>query len=149
MPVSQVKSLLLIASHISGYPIPSEAPPPVYLATPQEIAHEACADDPLSQLSCSIIGFYEYPIPGQTERIVIDNNADVAGHSANSIAVHELTHWLQYRNWKNPDDHSCPREFLREYQAYLAGFTYEVQYEHQAPPEGFDTPQVSCPWPKS
>lgn len=147
MDVAQVHALLLIASHLSGYPIPKDAqPPPVEEVTYEEMAKEACNSDLLSQLSCPILGFFQFPnlVDGNDGKEHIKVLSDNSQHSANAIAVHELTHWLQYHNWANPDSRICPREFLREYQAYFAGFRYEVIYEHKSPPEVIDVPGVEC-----
>ena len=142
MPLAQVKALLLVASHLSGYPIPAGMDPPaVFLVSPREMAIEACGGDSL--LGCEVIGFYEYPDSGH-ERIMVDANEAQAEHSASAIAVHELTHWLQYHNWLNPADQSCPREFLREYEAYLAGYRYEVIYERAKAPASFSLPGLEC-----
>jgi hypothetical protein len=151
MPVAQVKALLVIASQISGYPIVHEDKlPPVYLVTAKEMVHEGCEDNPMATvLGCPIIGLYAYPVDGQVERIVVEDDKEASGHSANAILVHELTHWLQHQNWTFPDLHYCPREFLREYEAYLAGFRYEVIYEHVTASPSFTTPEVECPFTTS
>lgn len=139
MGAAQVKSLLLIASQLSGYPIPADPPPPIQVVTPVEMARQA---DELG-----VIGFYHPPgdEDDPVERIVIDGDEANANHSRNAIAVHELTHWLQYHNWVNPDSNECPREFRREYEAYLTGFRYEFIYEHKnADRHVFMVPPVLC-----
>jgi len=145
---SQVKSLLLIASQLSGYPIPADAPTPVVTeVTAPEMAKDQCGgDDPLHVLMCPLLGFYEWPttndanIGTRPERIVIRSDAE---DSANTIAVHELTHWLQFHNGFHPT--TCPDLFLIEYQAYTVTMKYMVTYEGVAIPEEYGVPGVSCP----
>lgn len=147
MPLAQVKSLLIIASQLSGYPIPKDVPlPPVMEANTQEIAKEACDDSALTQvMGCGVIGFYEPKTASGPERIfVVTEGAD---QSVNSIAVHELTHFLQYHNWPNPSSRVCPREFRREYEAYTAGIEYTVKYEHKQP-EPYQIPGLICDLPE-
>lgn len=139
MAAAQVKTLLLIASHLSGYPIPDNVPlPTVGEVSYNEITHDACDD----QIPCGVIGFFDF----QTGKIEVIDSPDYSEHSVNAIAVHELTHWLQFHNWENPESRQCPREYLREYQAYLAGFKYEVIFEGKKVTE-FQTPGVVCEMP--
>lgn len=138
MAPAQVKSLLIIASQLSGYPIPADPLPPVEIVNAREMAKDGCEDE---TRPCGIIGFFEF----KTGNIEILNDPS-AGHSINTITVHELTHWLQFHNWPNPESRACPREYLREYQAYLAGYKYEVTYEGKTVEE-FQTPGVVCDMP--
>jgi hypothetical protein len=121
--------------------------PPVYVVTTQEMVKEGCDDSEAAKLlGCGILGFYQYP---PHERIIAEDNVERTRHSVNAILVHELTHWLQHHNWVGPDLTYCPREFLREYEAYLAGYRYEVIYEHVKAPEEFVVPAVDCPFSTS
>lgn len=139
MAPAQVKTLLIIASAISGYPVPANAKLPVIQeVTPKEMSQDACEEP---TLPCPVIGFFDF----ETGAIEVEDSPN-AGHSVNSIAVHELTHWLQFQNWERPASRECPREYLREYQAYLAGFEYERIYEGKVIDE-FQTPGVVCDMP--
>ena len=148
---SQVKSLLLIASQLSGYPIPADPPPVVTEVTRVEMAIDECGGgDPLSVLTCPLLGFYEWPvavgenpkIPGRAERLWILDEGE-SEESANAIAVHELTHWLQWHNGFHPTQ--CPELFQVEYQAYTVTLKYKVMYENYQIPEAYGVPGVSCP----
>jgi hypothetical protein len=144
---SQVKSLLMIASQLSGYPIPQNIPDPVVISvSAPEMAKDECGgDDALNVIMCPILGFYEWPIAtgkdARPERIWV--RADAGSGSQNAITVHELTHWLQYHNGFHPA--KCPDLFLIEYQAYTVTLEYQVVYENAPIPESYGVPGVSCP----
>lgn len=151
MGLPQVKSLLIIASQLSGYPIPADAqPPPIELLTRVEMAKDVCADNAVAQLTCPVLGFFQFPnfVDGNDgkEHIRILNDEGYTGESVNAITIHELTHWLQYHNWDHPDSRECPRELKREYEAYTASARYEVVYEHKEPPKSIELPGVVCPF---
>jgi hypothetical protein len=147
MPIAQEKSLLLLASQLSGYPIPDKATPPrIEKVSIVEMGRLACGEkhDVFEEIfACPIVGFFQWPIEGKPMRIVI--RFDDPDNTINSISVHELTHWLQWVNWENPIDQSCPREFLREYQAYRTELAYDITYENKPIPKVFDIPPMECP----
>ena len=144
---SQVKALLMIASQLSGYPIPQNTPDPVVISvSAKEMAKDECGgDDGLSVIMCPILGFYEWPIltgkDARPERIWV--RADAGSDSENAITVHELTHWLQWHNGFHPEQ--CPEKFKIEYEAYTATLKYQITYEGAPIPESYSTPGVECP----
>ena len=144
---SQVKALLMIASQLSGYPIPQNTPDPVVISvSAKEMAKDECGgDDGLSVIMCPILGFYEWPIASgkdaRPERIWV--RSDAGSDSQNAITVHELTHWLQWHNGFHPEQ--CPEKFKIEYEAYTATLKYQITYENLAIPESYSTPGVECP----
>jgi len=143
MGAIQVKTLLMLTSQLSGYPIPTDVPlPEIKVMTDAEMAKEACDGD----LLCPVIGFFQHPEDADDHKehigIAIEDGFDL-----NATAIHELTHWLQYHNWPQPHDRRCPREFLREFEAYEAGMRYSVTYQHAVPPkDGISFPGTTCPY---
>lgn len=144
MPAAQVKALLVIASQLSGYPIPPDPLPTVELMTQPEMTKAACDDDPVTQLTgCGMLGFFN----GANGELAV--NAEEGGEvgseqSTNTITVHELTHWLQWHNHAWHKD--CPARFLIEFEAYKVGLTYQVKYEGRPAPAGFEIPPTACPF---
>jgi hypothetical protein len=144
MMPSQVKSLLMIASQLSGYPIPANVDAPaVETVTSREMSKDVCG----GELFCGVQGYFEHAEDADDHKIHIRVIVDAEVDSLNAITIHELTHWLQYVNWKNPHERSCPREYLREYQAYWTGLAYQITYEGKATPEFINMPpfERGCP----
>lgn len=135
MNPAHVAYLLAIASHLSGYPVPHDAQTAVIELSYVEMAEAAC-DDHL--LGCNILGFYK---DGDPAVYVLAGGDDANGTDEDSIVVHELTHWLQYRNGKR--GYACPGMLVREYEAYQTQLKFIVRVEHKADPH-LVVPQSTC-----
>jgi hypothetical protein len=79
------------------------------------------------------------PASPRPERLWIRSDSQ---EDADTVAIHELTHWLQFHNGFHPM--KCPQSFLIEYQAYTVTWIYKVKYKHVAIPDDYDVPGVNC-----
>jgi len=118
-----VMKMALIASHLSGYAMPTNAPPRVFEVTELEMGqHCHCTNDAaMYQDGGDIFINVEYLNGPQ-------NGNSIAHSSENASIIHELTHWLQYEHaWGG--DYSCDHVQARENEAYRVEQTYLIQYE--------------------
>lgn len=108
-----VAELLFAASSLSGHPVPAEQPDVV------PIPHER-----LEQLACGRpCRVLSWLPPGSI--IYLDDGLDLDGDLfAQSILVHELTHYLQQESGGFSDRRSCGEWIERERQAYLVQYRW-------------------------
>jgi hypothetical protein len=141
MEPALVLRLLLIVSQLSGYTVPSGPPPEVVLLTRVEMATLACSphnasnigpwgDGMLPHEECLTVIGRAYD---DEERVYVEDDFEDSHFTARSIAVHELTHWMQWKHaWSGYD---CTRARARESEAYRVQEQYIRKYEpgHQLP----------------
>jgi hypothetical protein len=121
MDPAHVLYLAQIASQLSGYSMPDGPPPTVVEFTSAQMHEWAC--DGTDPTCVDIIGYYR---DGHT--IWID--AQQRDLSEDSVAIHELTHWLQNEHaWGG--NSPCDHVQARENEAYRVQMTYIKQYEHR------------------
>jgi hypothetical protein len=106
-----VSALLMAISGYTGYAVPPTQPAVSFLPA-AKLEAEFCSGP------CPVRAFFP---PGQT--IYLEAGMDVRHDPvAESILVHELTHWLQQENTGHREATDCEEWMRREYQAY------DVQY---------------------
>jgi hypothetical protein len=106
-----ISMLLLAIAGYTGFTVPKQHPDLVFLPS-TELQHRFCG------LPCPIHAFFP---PGST--LYVEQGLDVFHDpAAESILVHELTHWLQQSNLPHRVAQSCQEWLDREYQAF------DVQY---------------------
>jgi hypothetical protein len=130
MPVSHVLYLLRIAAALSGYDMLPDPPPTVFELTTIEMYAETCSDTEPDLDCMNTIGYYR-----QGDEIWI--NAQWAQENpqvdADSITVHELTHWLQAREGRGIIGFGppCLKYNAREVEAYHVQERFIREYEHK------------------
>lgn len=114
-----IAELIVAASALAGYPAPA-ANPTVVLVTHEQLEQQACGHP------CRVFGWSP---PGSI--VYLDNRLDLAADLfAQSILVHELTHYLQQESGKYGQHVTCREWIEREREAYL------VQYRWLARKQG-------------
>lgn len=114
-----IAELMVATSALSGYPAPAENPT-VALVAHEQLEQQACGHP------CRVLGWSP---PGSI--VYLDNQLDLdANLFAQSILVHELTHYLQQESGKYGQHVSCREWIEREREAYL------VQYRWLARAQG-------------
>ena len=103
-----IASLLLNASSISGYPLPSQ-PPQVHLVPAAQIQARVCSKP------CRVRAFFA---PG--EGIFLDAALDLKRDFYDrSILIHELVHYLQHSSGRfEGEKGACARHSAEETEAY-------------------------------
>lgn len=108
--------LLSWASHLSGYPVPDN-PPAVRFETHEFFVENACGG-----VDCNVVGWYD-----DKDVVYIDvRYRELDSDFANSLVVHELTHFLQHRSG-NFDSLSCEDSVAREREAYSVQNRYIIE----------------------
>lgn len=118
MTLAHLKMLLLIASQLSGLPIPEGAQlPAVYIEDDAQLQRDYCG----GESNCiDVYGYYRKPI----NEIRVSNNP--LPFSTDAVLVHELTHWLERKNGLNQgDNETC----LDEAFAYNIENRYIIEIE--------------------
>jgi hypothetical protein len=117
--MSQTAAAQLIAvltfaiAQLTGFSVPKTEPELRFLPA-QELQFRFCGRP------CPIHAFFP---PGST--IYLERGLDVFHDRASeSILVHELTHWMQQANARNPVAQSCQEWLDREYQAFDVQFRW-------------------------
>lgn len=110
-----VLKLLLIASHLSGYTIPSGAVPIVQETTRKEMAALACPGR--EPYWCNVVGLHLNSVP---DTVFVDaectSDALCSMQDEDEVLIHELTHWLQWHGGKRGTD--CHAHYEKEREAY-------------------------------
>lgn len=108
--------LLSWASHLSGYPVPDQAP------TVRFEPHAFFVEHVCGGRECNAVGWYN-----DQSVIYVDEKylGDDSGF-ASSLLVHELTHYLQHESG-NFDSHSCEDSLAREREAYYVQNNYILE----------------------
>ena len=108
--------LLSWASHLSGYPMPSD-PPEVRFEQHAFFVENVCAGK-----ECNVVGWYN-----DAEIVYIDDQySDVDGGFASGLVVHEFTHYLQHKSGEF-DSLSCEDSMAREREAYGVQNRYTIE----------------------
>lgn len=116
-----VAELLIAAAALSGYPLPAERPD-VVIISHAELEQAACGRP------CRVFGWSP---PGAT--IYLDDRLDLDDDLfAQSILVHELTHYLQQESGKFGNRRTCSEWMEREREAYLVQYRW-LAHEQGAP----------------
>jgi hypothetical protein len=119
-----VLKLALIASNLSGYPMPETPIPVIHLLSTADFDKKFCPKNPSD--CYDLLGYYR-----DDDEIWVDSQQSddwVYRAGQNSVFIHELVHWLQDHNGMN--DLSCVTKRVREYEAYTVQNRYIVEYEH-------------------
>jgi hypothetical protein len=126
---AHVLQLAIIASHLSGYSMPTDPPPAVIEL--DTVAMHLYACDPPTAIIDDCLNFIGVYYDGKD--IAVD--AEWAHAHPNipedAIIVHELVHWLQWKHGYGGA--GCPRKQARENEAYRAENMYLVNYLHLQP----------------
>ncbi len=108
--------LLSWASHLSGYPMPSE-PPEIRFEQHQFFVENACGGK-----ECNVAGWYN-----DADVVYIDERYhDIESGFATSLVVHEFTHYLQHKSGAF-ETHSCEDSISREREAYYVQNLYLIE----------------------
>lgn len=108
--------LLSWASHLSGYPMPSE-PPEVRFEQHAFFVENVCGGN-----ECNVVGWYN-----DADVVYIDERYQkVESGFATSLVVHEFTHFLQHKSGKF-ETYSCEDSVAREREAYYVQNRYIIE----------------------
>ena len=108
--------LLSWASHLSGYPMPSE-PPEVRFEEHAFFVEHACGGR-----ECNVAGWYD-----DSGVVYIDKQyRALESEFATSLVVHEFTHYLQHQSG-DFESHSCSDSVTREREAYRVQNSYLIE----------------------
>lgn len=108
--------LLSWASHLSGYPMPSE-PPEVRFEEHAFFVEHACGGR-----ECNVAGWYN-----DSDVVYIDEqHRALESELATSLVVHEFTHYLQHQSG-NFESRSCSDSVAREREAYRVQNSYLIE----------------------
>lgn len=99
--------LLSWAAHLSGYPIPADAPEVRFEQ------HSFFVENVCGGKECMVVGWYN-----DSDIVYIDEQyRNLEGQFAPSLIVHEFTHYLQHKSGAF-DSLSCEDSVAREREAY-------------------------------
>lgn len=118
--LSEILRLMLIASQLSGLPMTAE-PPLVFEQPDAEVQRAFCKG---GQYCVAVYGFTDV----SSGEVHISDQLNE--YSRETILVHELTHWLEFKAGVNQHNY-C----MDERTAYEVEVKYLLQYEHRADPE--------------
>jgi len=108
--------LLSWASHLSGYPIPSEVPEVRFEQ------HSFFVENVCGGIECNVSGWYN-----DADVVYIDERyRNVEGSFAPSLIVHEFTHYLQHKSGAF-NSLSCEDSIAREREAYYIQNRYIIE----------------------
>ena len=108
--------LLSWASHLSGYPMPSE-PPEIRFEQHAFFVENVC-----SGKECKVVGWYN-----DADIVYIDEQyRDIEGGFASGLVVHEFTHYLQHKSGAF-ESLSCEDSIRREREAYYVQNRYNIE----------------------
>ena len=108
--------LLSWASHLSGYPMPSD-PPEVRFEQHAFFVENVCGG-----AECNVVGWYN-----DANIVYIDErHRDFDAAFATSLVVHEFTHYLQHTSGTF-DSLSCEDSVAREREAYYVQNQYIIE----------------------
>ena len=108
--------LLSWASHLSGYPMPSE-PPEIRFEQHAIFVENACGGK-----ECNVVGWYN-----DADVVYIDERySDIEDGFATSLVVHEFTHYLQHKSGAF-ESQSCEDSISREREAYYVQNLYLIE----------------------
>ncbi len=106
-PDSILAILLSWASHLSGYPMPADAP------EVQFEQHEFFIENVCGGKECNVVGWYN-----DADIVYIDEKyRNVEDGFAAGLVVHEFAHYLQHQSGMY-DSNSCEDSVRREREAY-------------------------------
>lgn len=134
---AELARLIVIAAQLSGYPAPAAPAPPVHEVASAEICLR------YGVAKCDVVGLFKLTKPNgeiwiDTEwlhgRINMDPDKGFQ-YTEESYLVHELVHWLQYKNGAHQGD-GCIDHVVREKEAYAVQNAYELTYEYTHKPAG-------------
>lgn len=121
---AKMKALLVIAAHLTGYPIPPGAPPVGIELTTAEMRVFADDDTTIGMTRDRVdVIFVDVEFA-----VASSKYPDLGGPDEDSILIHELTHWLQAHNGQA--GYECPRILDREREAYAVQTRFAREYEH-------------------
>jgi hypothetical protein len=118
--VAEIFQLMAIASQLSGLPLVDDIPF-VFEQPDKEIQQAFCAGGKY----CTDV--YAYTDVAHHE---IHISYELNDYSRNTILVHELTHWLEWKADINQSNY-CEDERV----AYMTESQYMLEYEHKLDPE--------------
>ena len=124
---AKMKALLLIAAHLSGWPVPNEPPPIGYEVTSFEMS--VISQDDEGETIGLTRDMVDVVFINVEAARVASNHPELGTPDEDSILVHELTHWLQAKNGMK--GYKCPVILKREIQAYAVQTRYAKEYEHK------------------
>jgi hypothetical protein len=110
--------ILVIASHISGYPMPTEMPTVQYKSR-EWFVYGPCQ----AHRQCSLVGWYK-------DDGVVYLNDSLSQEDHDMFLLHEFVHYLQDKSGKWRKGH-CKDNFYREIEAYRAHGVFAQQYQHR------------------
>lgn len=126
MSLVEILKLMTIASQLSGVPLPADGNPPfIFFEHNDEVQREFC------QGSGNCIQVYAFTRGSISETHISDH---LDGYSQQTIVVHELTHWLEYKAGVNAGNGMVAR-CLNEKLAQETEAKYMLQYEHKLDPD--------------
>lgn len=128
-----VAELLVAAAALSGYPAPPEQPEVV------QVSHAK-----LEQIACGRpCRVFGWSPPGAV--IYLDDKLDLEGDLfAQSILIHELTHYLQQESGRFGRDRDCTEWIAREREAYLVQYRWLARTKGE--PVHVPPGVMSAPW---
>lgn len=104
-------TLMVWASALSGYPLPS-SPPPILVVHHAWFVHNVCQGVDTVDYPCEIVGLYMPTL----KTIYLDISLE--GDDRDSYLLHELTHYMQDLNGRYPKQPSCADKIEAEREAY-------------------------------
>ena len=108
--------LLSWASHLSGYPMPSD-PPEIRFEQHTFFVENVCGGN-----ECNVAGWYN-----DADVVYIDERyRDIESGFATSLVVHEFTHYLQHKSG-DFESLSCEDSISREREAYYVQNLYIIE----------------------
>ncbi len=115
-PEAILAILLSWASHLSGYPMPHEAPE-VRFEPHLFFVEHVCGGR-----ECNVVGWYN-----DADVVYVDERyRDLEDGFTTSLMVHEFTHYLQHKSGAF-DSLSCEDSIARERQAYYVQTLYVIE----------------------
>ena len=108
--------LLSWASHLSGYPMPADAPEVRFEQ------HEFFVENVCGGKECNVVGWYN-----DADIVYIDEkHRNIEDGFASGLIVHEFAHYLQHKSGVY-DSHSCEDSVRREREAYDIQNRYSIE----------------------
>lgn len=125
MTVAEIAQLMVIASRLSGVPMPADGELPfVFFQTDAEVQQAFCEGGK------NCIQVYAFTRAKLKEIHISDS---LGPYSQQTIVVHELTHWLQYKAGMNQE--GLGGGCLNEQLAQATEARYMLEYEHKKDPD--------------
>ncbi len=115
-PEAILAILLSWASHLSGYPMPTD-PPEVQFEQHAFFVENVCGG-----IECNVVGWYN-----DADVVYIDErHRDLEDGFTTSLMVHEFTHFLQHKSGAFKS-RSCEDSIAREREAYYVQTLYTIE----------------------